>query len=147
MGTSIFDYAESCATRLRSMYAEYAKGPVDEGLRQFLRSMSEQEASHLRFIREKVEELGRGRETDGDAGELLEGIGDAPERKDVKTLSRVDFLAHAMEMEEWTMEMYKRVSEKWGRSDEIASLFRSLYEEEKRHLSLVKDRYELESLI
>jgi len=147
MSNSVFEIAQESARRLRSVYTEYAKGPVDEGMRQFLRSMAEQEASHLRFLQEKLSSLSHDAELKAKAEDVSASMNELPPEKEVKSLSRIDFFAHVLELEEWTMKMYRHISESCGERNEMADFFHSLYEEERRHHSLVKDRYELESLL
>jgi rubrerythrin len=144
---NVFEKSKSCARKLKKLYADYSKSVVDEGLRKFLTSMSEQENSHLQFLEEKQEELANRKDLMEEAEALDGSIEACSEPKEVKELERVDFFSYAMEIEEQTMNMYKSIYESCNKNGELFSIFHSLFEEEKRHLSLVKDRYELESLM
>ena len=144
---NVFEYSKTCAMRLKKLYAEYSKSVDDEGLRKFLTSMSEQENSHLQFLEEKYKELANRKDLVAKAEALVESLEDCPEPKEVKELERVDFFSYAMELEEQVMNLYKSIFESCDKNGELFSIFHSLFEEEKRHISLVKDRYELESLM
>jgi len=144
---NVFDYTRSCAQRLKKVYSDYAKSTTDEGLRKFLLSMSEQESSHLQLLSEKLNELSGRKEVIAEAQRLGSDISGCREQKNVADLERVDFFSYAMGLEEETMNTYKKIYENCEPNGELSSLFHSLYEEEKRHYALVKDRYELESLL
>lgn len=144
---TVFDYSMEGAKRLKKVYTDYSKSVEDEGLRKFLKSMVEQETSHFQLLEEKFNELSGNSEIIKRAEEIVPQLTPLPDIKEVSSMERVDFFAYAMEMEEKTMEIYKTIHEICVHTEELSSLFHSLYEEEKRHLSLVKDRYELESLM
>ncbi|MFP4180284.1 MAG: ferritin-like domain-containing protein [Spirochaetaceae bacterium] len=142
-----FDYSIDCARRLKKMYSEYSKAVVDEGLRKFFSSMGEQEVSHIQFLKEKKREHAAHKATMQRAEEVTKELGDPPPEKEVASMDKLDFLSHAAEMEEQTMNLYKKVLDCCNDNSEFSSIFKSLYDEEKRHLALVKDRYDLESLM
>lgn len=142
-----FDYSIACAKKLRKMYSEYSKTAVDEGLRKFFFSMGEQEVSHIQFLEEKKREHAAHRVIMQKAEEVIKELGDLPPERDVASMGKLDFLSHAAEMEEQTMNLYKKVLNCCDDNGEFSSIFKSLYDEERRHLSLVKDRYDLESLM
>ena len=144
---NVFEYSKTCALRLKKLYAEYAKRVTDEGLRKFLTSMSEQENSHLQFLDEKIKELANRRDLMQSAETIAASLDECPEPQEVGDFERIDFFSYVMELEEQTMNMYKSIYESCDKNGELFSIFHSLFEEEKRHLLLVNDRYELESLM
>lgn len=147
MENTIFEKAQECANTLQKIYSDYEKVVQDEGLRRFLRSMSVQEDSHHQYLEEKFEEMSSRSDLMEEAKKLKEEVGCCPEPKDVTGLSRLDFFSYAMECEKSAMNLYKQLYDKCSTEYEgLSSFFHSLYVEEKRHLSLVQDRYELESL-
>ncbi|MFO7850029.1 MAG: ferritin-like domain-containing protein [Spirochaetia bacterium] len=142
-----FEYSIGCAKKLKKMYSDYSKATVDEGLRKFLTSMGEQEVAHIQFLEEKMKEHAAHKEIMERAEGVTKDLLDFPEEKSVASMNKMDFFTYAIELEERAMKIYKSIFDWCNDNGEFASIFKSLYDEEKRHLSLVKDRYELESMI
>jgi rubrerythrin len=144
MPDELFSTLKNKAEYLRKMYAAYARLTEDEGFRKFLNSMAEQERSHRQYLEEEVREAGE--QARQAFSEVLSNC-EVPEGElDVGSYSRTDFLGYAMEMERSLLELYDALSQA-APSEELTTFFHSMYIEEKRHHGLVKDRYELESLL
>lgn len=109
--------------------------------------MGEQEVSHIQFLEEKKREHASHSAIMQRAEEVTRELEYPLPKKDVASMDKLDFLAHAAEMEERTMNLYKKVLDCCHDNGEFSSIFKSLYDEERRHLALVKDRYDLESLM
>jgi rubrerythrin len=125
------------------MYAAYARVTEDPGLRKFLQSMAEQERSHKQYLGEELKKAGS--QTRSNLADLLADAA-VRERFEPSSYGRTEFLRHAMEEEQKLLGLYKRLWEA-SPSEELATFFHSMYIEEQRHYKLVKDRYELDSLL
>ena len=144
MAEKLFTALQQKAEYLQKMYTSYAKSVTDEGLRKFLQSMAEQERSHRQYLKEEMEEVGELDESP--YAEVLGAAEIRPNMDELQSYSRTDFLEHAMRTQEVFLDLYQRLSDACP-TDELATFFHSMYIEERRHYSLVKDRYELEALL
>ncbi len=144
MSEELFHVLSKKAEYLQQMYKAYARSTGDEGLRKFLNSMAEQERSHRQYLGEELQEVGEQAQKMFD--EILTNHSVPTNALDPEGYSRTEFLQHAMESEHALLALYQELSEK-APTDSLRTFFHSMYIEEQRHYNLVKDRYELESLL
>jgi len=133
---------EEAAVRL---YSTYLAGTENQGLKQLLRSLIGQEKEHARRLQElkkagNVEYLFSPEANLGIDGERYRGAAGS-----VSLLSSKEFLSMVVERESAAAELYELLEARTT-NRELASLFRRLGGEERKHEAMARNRFELESL-
>ncbi len=133
--------------QLRNVYKKYALLVHDEGLRKFLNSMASQEEANLDSIKEHEKELKactcRNSEVEQTISHLKRH---SKPYEELAQLERIDYLGLMLEIEKISTSLYKRC-ESVCTTTETTELIHSLAEDERRHVGLLQDRFELEQLI
>ncbi len=132
---------------LNSAYTRYASAVHDEGFRKFIRSMSSQEEANIDSVEEHSAEL-KSYQVDTDSlAEVVRTLESA--HKDLNKLldlERIEYLEYMLEIEKLSERLYKEC-EHACRNEAAAEFLHSLHEDEKRHIALLQDRFELEQLL
>ncbi|MFW5727539.1 MAG: hypothetical protein ACOCW5_03030 [Spirochaetia bacterium] len=132
---------------LYSAYTRYASAAHDEGFRKFLSSMSSQEEANLDSVEEHADALKSYQVDTKSLAEVVRTLESA--HKDLNgllELERIEFLEYMLVIEKLSARLYKEC-EQTSQSEAAAEFLHSLHEDEKRHIALLRDRYELEQLL
>jgi len=132
---------------LDSAFKQYAAAVHDEGFRKFLNSMRSQEEANLATLEEHAAELKSYSAHTEALSTVVRKL--TALKKDVHLLSalkRTEFLEYILELHKVWAELY-RECENACKSEATAEFIHSLREDEKRHIALLQDRFELEQLL
>src|SRR6056297_1756103 len=132
---------------LQDAFKHYSLSAHDEGLRKFLNSMHSQEKSQQETIDEHSVELSSCSAHTKTITTLVSQISDnSIALEELTQLPRLKYLEHMLKMGKYTGQLYYEC-EAVCQSHQLKELLHSLYEEEKRHIALLDDRFELEQLL
>jgi hypothetical protein len=146
MSEDLYSLLKQHNSYLQGAFTHYCLAVHDEGLRKFLNSMHSQEKSQQETVDEHAAELSSCSAQTQTIADLVSHISDISMALEALIqLPRLKYLEHMLEMGKYTGQLYYE-SEVVCKSHQLKELLHSLYEEEKRHIALLEDRYELEQL-
>ncbi|MFO7730048.1 MAG: hypothetical protein R6V86_04705 [Spirochaetia bacterium] len=147
MSDDLYTLLKQHNSYLQDAYKHYSLAVQDEGFRKFLNSMHSQEKSQQETVDEHAAEISSCSAHNQTIADLISQISDIKiALEEVRKLPRLKYLEHMLEMGKYTGQLYKK-SEAVCQSPQLKELLHSLYEEEKRHIALLEDRFELEQLL
>jgi|SRR6056297_998939 len=147
MSRDLYSLLKQHNSYLQDAYKHYSLAVQDEGFRKFLNSMRSQERSQQETVDEHAAELSSCSVQVQTVVDLISRISDISiALEELTQLHRLKYLEHMLEMGKYTGQLYYE-SEAVCQSLRLKELLHSLYEEEKRHIALLEDRFELEQLL
>lgn len=147
MSRDLYSLLKQHNSYLQNAFSRYSLSVQDEGLRKFLNSMQSQEKSQLETVEEHAAELSNCSVHTQTIAEIARRISDMSlALEELIQLPRLKYFEHMLEMGKYAEQLYHE-SEVVCQSLQLKELLHSLYEEEKRHIALLEDRFELEQLL
>ena len=147
MSRDLYSLLKQNNSYLQEAFKHYSLAAHDEGLRKFLNSMQSQEKSQQETVDEHAAELSSCSAQTKTITALVSQISDISiALEELTRLPRLKYLEHMLKIGEYTGRLYFEC-EAVCQSHRLKELLHSLYEEEKRHVALLEDRFELEQLL